>query len=45
MFHSVAELVRLAEEKQCKISRAMLEREVALRQVLFQVFCSPSRRS
>ncbi|EPY04518.1 L-serine dehydratase, iron-sulfur-dependent subunit alpha [Paenibacillus alvei TS-15] len=32
MFHSVAELVRLAEEKQCKISRVMLEREVALRQ-------------
>lgn len=32
MFHSVADLVRLAEEKQCKISRVMLEREVALRQ-------------
>ncbi|MGG0814561.1 L-serine ammonia-lyase, iron-sulfur-dependent, subunit alpha [Paenibacillus alvei] len=32
MFHSVAELVRLAEEKQCKISRVMLEREVTLRQ-------------
>lgn len=32
MFHSVAELVRLAEEKQCKISRVMLEREVDLRQ-------------
>lgn len=32
MFHSVAELVRLAEERQCKISRVMLEREVSLRQ-------------
>lgn len=32
MFHSVAELLQLAEERQTKISRVMLEREMKIRQ-------------
>ncbi|WP_106767861.1 L-serine ammonia-lyase, iron-sulfur-dependent, subunit alpha [Paenibacillus faecalis] len=32
MFHSVAELIQLAEERKMKISRLMIEREMALKQ-------------
>lgn len=32
MFNSIAQLVQLAEERQCKISRIMLEKEMKLRQ-------------